>query len=89
VLRRIFGPKRGLVTVEWRRLHFEELNDLYSSPNIIRVIKSRITRWVGMWHVWKTEGDLMERSHLEDIGLDDRIILKWFFSANLAQGGDR
>ena len=42
-----------------------------------------------MWHVWKTEGDLMERSHLEDIGLDDRIILKWFFSANLAQGGDR
>jgi hypothetical protein len=41
VLRRIFGPKRNEATGEWRRLHNEELNDLYSSPNIIRVIKSR------------------------------------------------
>jgi hypothetical protein len=41
VLRRIFGPKRDEVTREWRRLHNEELNDLYSSPNIIRVIKTR------------------------------------------------
>ena len=41
VLRRIFDPKRDVVTGEWRRLHNEELNDLYSSPNIIRVIKSR------------------------------------------------
>ena len=46
VLRRIFGPKRNVVTVEWRRLHIEELNDL-SSSNIIRAIKSRITRWAG------------------------------------------
>jgi hypothetical protein len=45
VLRRIFGPKRDEITGEWRRLHNEELNDLYSSPNIIRVIKSRRTRW--------------------------------------------
>jgi hypothetical protein len=43
-LRRIFGPKRDGVTGEWRRLHNEELNDLYSSPNIIRVIKSRRLR---------------------------------------------
>jgi hypothetical protein len=47
VLRRIFGPKRDKVTGEWRRLHNEELNDLYSSPNIIWVIKSRIMRWAG------------------------------------------
>jgi hypothetical protein len=47
VLRRIFGPKRDEATAEWRRLHNEELNDLYSSPNIIRVIKSRRMRWVG------------------------------------------
>jgi hypothetical protein len=47
VLRRIFGPKRDEVTGEWRKLHNEELNDLYCSPNIVRVIKSRIMRWAG------------------------------------------
>jgi len=47
VLRRIFGPKRDEVTGEWRKLHNEELNDLYCSPNIFRVIKSRRMRWAG------------------------------------------
>ena len=54
VLSRIFGPKRGVVTREWRRLHNEELNDLCSSPNIIQVIKSRRMKWVG--HVARMGG---------------------------------
>jgi len=47
VLRRIFGPKRDEVRGEWRKLHNEELNDLYCSSNIVRVIKSRRMRWAG------------------------------------------
>ena len=45
VFMRIFGPKRDEVTGEWGKLHNEELNDLYSSPNVIRTIKSRGIRW--------------------------------------------
>jgi len=47
VLRRIFGPKRDEVTGEWRKLHSEELNDLYNSPNIFRVIQSRLMKLAG------------------------------------------
>jgi hypothetical protein len=47
MLRRIFGPKRDEVTGEWRKLHIEELHDLYSSPSIIRIIKAKRMRWAG------------------------------------------
>jgi hypothetical protein len=84
VLRRILGPKRDELTGEWRRLHNKELYVLYSSPNIIRVMKSRRLRWAGEVArmgdrrcayralVGKPEG----RNHLEDPGVDGMIILK-------------
>jgi hypothetical protein len=53
VLRRIFGPKRDEMTGEWRKLHNKERHDLYSSPSIIRIIKSRRMRWAG--HVARME----------------------------------
>ena len=85
VLRRIFGPRRDEVTGELRRLHNEELNDLYSSPHIVRVIKSRRMRWAG--HVarmgeergayrvlvGKPEG----KSHWGNLGVDAWIVLRW------------
>jgi hypothetical protein len=87
VLRKIFGPKRDEATGEWRKLHNEELNDLYSLPNIFRVLKSRIVRWAGHVARRKTEGvhiyflwgHLRERAYLQDLRLDGRIILKWIF----------
>jgi len=57
VLRRIFGPKRDEVTGEWRKLYNEELSDLYSLPNIVRVVKSRRMRWAGhVARMGKAEG---------------------------------
>jgi hypothetical protein len=55
VLKKVFGPKRDEVTGEWRKLHDEELNDLYSLPNIVWVVKSRRMRWAG--HVARMEED--------------------------------
>jgi hypothetical protein len=60
VLRRLFGPKTDEVTGEWRKLNNEELNDLYSLPNILRVVKSRRMRWAG--HVARVgEGRVVHR----------------------------
>jgi len=82
VLRRIFGPRRDEVTGEWRRLHNKELNDLYSSPNIVRVIKSRRMRWAG--HVARKGeergciescwGNQREGDHWRDLGIDGWIL---------------
>jgi hypothetical protein len=82
-LRRIFGPKRNDVIGGWRKLHKEELHNLYSSPSIIRMIKSRRMRWAGnvarmgrrgmhMRFRWESQ---KERDHQEDLNIGGRIIL--------------
>jgi hypothetical protein len=88
VLRRVFGPKRDEVTGQWRRLHNEELNDRYSSPNIVRVCKSRRMRLAG--HVARmgekrgAYGSLVGRLEgTRRLGRPRhrwRIILKWIFN---------
>jgi len=85
VLRRIFGPRKDEVTGEWRRLYNEELNDLYSSPNIVRVIKLRRIRWAG--HVARMGeggrclgswwGNRREGDHWRGLGVDGWIMLVW------------
>jgi hypothetical protein len=83
VLRRIFGPKRDEVTGEWRKLHNEELHDLYSSPTTVRVMKSRRMRWAGYVTrmgegrgVYRVlVGNPEGKRPLGDPGVDGRIIL--------------
>jgi hypothetical protein len=80
-LRRIFGPKRDGVTGEWRKLHSGELHNLYSSPNIIRQIKSRRMGWIGHVacmgegrNVYRVlVGKPEEKDHWEDQGTDGRM----------------
>jgi hypothetical protein len=68
VLRRVFGPKRDEVTGEWRKLHNEELNDMYSLTNIVRVVKSRRMRWAG--HVARMGKDIVVHRVL--VGMSER-----------------
>jgi len=84
VLGRIFGPRKDEVTGEWRRLRNEELNDLYSSPNIVRVIKSKRMRWVGHVarmgekrgvYIGSCWGNRREGDHWADLSVDGWIIL--------------
>ena len=87
VLRGIFGPKRDEVRGEWRKLHSEGLSDLYCSLNIFGVIKSRRMKWarhvahmgIGQVYTGFWWGNLRERDHLKDPGLDGNIILRWIF----------
>jgi hypothetical protein len=94
LLKRIFGPKRDEVTGEWGKLHNEELNVLYSSPTTVWVIKSRRLRWVG--HVASMRegrgvyrvvvGKPKGKNHLEDPGIDGRIILRWKWDVGVWTG---
>jgi hypothetical protein len=83
VLTRMFGPETHELTGGWRELHNEELYNLYSSPDIIRVIKSRKMAWVahvaGMRRKMRTFllERLKARDNSENLGVDGRIILKW------------
>ena len=84
VLRGIFGPERDEIKGKWRKLYNEGLNDLYCSHNCVLLIKSRRTRWVGLvarmgrgeGRIGFWWGSLREKGHLEDPGLDERIILR-------------
>jgi hypothetical protein len=78
VLRTEFGPKRDKLIGGWIRLHNEKLHALYSSPKIIRIIKSRRINWAG-GRRGAYKGNLRERNHLENLGIYKRRILKLIF----------
>jgi hypothetical protein len=85
VLRRLFGPKRDEGMGEWRKLHIGDLHNLYSSPDIIRQIRSRRMMWAG--HVKRLGegrieyrvlvGKLEGKNHLKDRGIDGRVGSEW------------
>ena len=103
VLRRIFGPRRDEVPGLWRRMHNEKQNYLYSSPNIVRVIKSRRMRWAGhvarmgeeRWAYRVLVGRPEGKNHRGDLGVDGWIKLGWISRrwdvdwVGLAQDRDR
>jgi hypothetical protein len=87
VLRRVFGHRRDEVTGEWRKLHNEELNDLNSLPNIVRVVKSRRMRWARHVALIGEErvvhrmlvGKHEKKGQWGDPDVDGRVILRWIF----------
>jgi hypothetical protein len=86
VLRRIFGHKRGKVSMDWKKLNNKMLHDLLFSSNVIQLIKSKTTEGLGTGHLCREErliqgwwGNLRERDHWGDLGLSERILFEWIF----------
>jgi hypothetical protein len=95
MLKRICGPKRDEVTGEWRKLHNGELHNLYSTPDIIKQIKSRRMRWAGLVVSITEEekcarswsGSPKETDHSEDRGVDGKMGLDWVLGKSAGGGG--
>jgi hypothetical protein len=93
ILKRILGPKMDDVTGEWRKLHNEELHNLYLSSNIIRQIKLRRVRQ-GMWHAWEKEKctrlwweSPKEGDHSEDQGIGGKMASEWILGRLAGETG--
>jgi hypothetical protein len=88
--RKILGPKRDEVTGDWRRLHKQELYNMYSSRNIIQAMKNEMSHTSGMYENRRGSyrffvRDMGEKGHLKDLGVDGKIILKWIFRSGLGR----